>query len=67
MAARFLAKKKEKKRNPTVKPREPLNNKCISNEFLWTSWEKKDFRSLQNYVSQGLEWAFHSVCLIQVG
>ena len=41
-----------------VKPREPLNNKC--NKFLWTSW-KKDFRSLLNYVSQGLELAFHSL------
>ena len=51
-------KKKKKERNPTVKPREPLNNKC--NEFLWTSRKKKDFGSLQNYVSQGLEWAFHS-------
>ena len=46
-----------------VKPREPLNNKC--NKFLWTSW-KKDFRSLLNYVSQGLEWAFHSFSNLQL-
>ena len=41
-----------------MKPQDPLNNK--RNEFLWTSWGKK-FRSLQNYVSKGLEWAFPSL------